>query len=236
MSFPLRRARSREWTAKPSRIVSSDRPARPPPLDGKSSIPRTVENIAANFIADVKKIQLEGPYHLCGYSFGGTVVYEMAQQLTAAGDGVAFLGLIDTSADPRQRIGRRRVRRKPRPYRKVRKFLGPLWALGILMSYWPDEIRLLLHAPVEYERRLNFYNYVYMRASHRYRRRPYAGRMVVFSRLGRAGMHREQWTRLVLGGLDVHEIPGDHGEIVWPPVNALLAEALDKSLAASKPD
>ena len=92
---------------------------------------------------------------------------------------------------------------------------------------------MLLHSPVEYGRRLNFYNYVYMRASHRYRRRPYAGRMVVFSRLGQAGTHRQQWTNLALGGLDVHEIPGNHGEIVWPPVNALLAEALDASLTIS---
>ncbi len=219
--------------------LKGDRPyygLKPPPLDGKSRIPRTIERIAASFIADIKKIQPEGPYHLCGYSFGGTVVYEMAQQLTAAGEGVAFLALVDTSTDPRERIGGRRVRRKRRPFQKIRKFFDPLWAVGVLVSYWQDEIRMQLRAPVMYERRLNFYNYIYMRASHRYRRRPYAGRMVVFSRLGQAKTHREQWTQLVLGGVDVHEIPGNHGEIVWPPVNALLAEALDKSLAAANPD
>src|SRR5262249_54549249 len=39
--------------------------------------------------------QPEGPYHLGGFSLGGTVAYEMAQQLRAAGEGVGLLALFD---------------------------------------------------------------------------------------------------------------------------------------------
>ena len=39
---------------------------------------------------------LEGPYYLLGYSLGGAVAFEMARQLEANGQRVAFLGLIDS--------------------------------------------------------------------------------------------------------------------------------------------
>ena len=37
----------------------------------------------------------EGPYRIGGYSFGGLVAYEMAQQLEAQGESVALLALFD---------------------------------------------------------------------------------------------------------------------------------------------
>ena len=40
-----------------------------------------------------------GPYHLLGYSFGGTVVLEMAHQLRAAGDEVAMIGMVDSKVE-----------------------------------------------------------------------------------------------------------------------------------------
>jgi thioesterase domain-containing protein len=42
--------------------------------------------------------QPEGPYRLAGYSMGGAIVLEMAQQLKAKGREVSFLGIIDTPA------------------------------------------------------------------------------------------------------------------------------------------
>ncbi|QMV14155.1 amino acid adenylation domain-containing protein [Vibrio spartinae] len=44
----------------------------------------------------LKKIQPHGPYHLLGYSFGGTVAQSLAAQLQQQGETVAFLGLLDT--------------------------------------------------------------------------------------------------------------------------------------------
>jgi thioesterase domain-containing protein len=41
-------------------------------------------------------VQASGPYHLAGWSLGGVVAYEMAQQLRRAGEEVDFLGLIDS--------------------------------------------------------------------------------------------------------------------------------------------
>lgn len=55
-----------------------------------------VEESAATYIEALRRHQPEGPFHLVGYSYGGLLVYEMARQLIAAGETVAFAGLFDT--------------------------------------------------------------------------------------------------------------------------------------------
>ena len=57
----------------------------------------SVEEIAAAYVQAVKRAAT-GPYYIGGYSGGGLIAYEMAQQLLAAGDQVALLALIDCPA------------------------------------------------------------------------------------------------------------------------------------------
>ena len=45
----------------------------------------TVEDLAAYYISAMKTVQPQGPYMMGGWSFGGTVAFEMAQQLRRAG-------------------------------------------------------------------------------------------------------------------------------------------------------
>ena len=56
----------------------------------------TVEAMAAEYLRAIKARQPQGPYCLCGYSFGGLVAFEMARRLKQSGDTVDFVGLIDT--------------------------------------------------------------------------------------------------------------------------------------------
>ena len=65
-------------------------------LDGQSSLATCVEDIAADYIQEIKTVQPKGPYFLGGYSFGGTVAFEMAQQLCQQGHKVGFLVFIDS--------------------------------------------------------------------------------------------------------------------------------------------
>ena len=57
----------------------------------------SVETIAAEYLDAIRARQPEGPYHLCGYSFGGLIAFEMARRLRASGHTVGLVGLIDTS-------------------------------------------------------------------------------------------------------------------------------------------
>ncbi|MEU2774264.1 amino acid adenylation domain-containing protein [Streptomyces sp. NPDC007162] len=58
-------------------------------------LPGSVEEIAGDYIRMIKEVRPEGPYHLLGWSFGGTVVYEMAVQLRSAGEEVGVLTVLD---------------------------------------------------------------------------------------------------------------------------------------------
>jgi thioesterase domain-containing protein/acyl carrier protein len=65
-------------------------------LDGKQAPLNRVEDMAANYIREIRTIQPNGPYLLSGLSMGGMVAFEMAQQLQAQGQAIALLGLLDT--------------------------------------------------------------------------------------------------------------------------------------------
>ncbi|GMV92676.1 MAG: hypothetical protein AMXMBFR82_24540 [Candidatus Hydrogenedentota bacterium] len=58
----------------------------------------TMEDLAAEHVAAIRAIQPEGPYYVGGWSFGGAVAFEIAQQLTKAGHTVALLAIMDTEA------------------------------------------------------------------------------------------------------------------------------------------
>ncbi|MGV9869593.1 thioesterase domain-containing protein, partial [Rhodococcus koreensis] len=56
----------------------------------------SLEDLAARYVDRIRAVQPHGPYHLVGYSVGGQIAQEMAVQLTAAGDEVVTLAMLDT--------------------------------------------------------------------------------------------------------------------------------------------
>ncbi len=58
----------------------------------------TIEEMASDNIRHVRRRQPTGPYLLAGYSGGAQTAFEMARQLTAAGERVAEVILLDTFA------------------------------------------------------------------------------------------------------------------------------------------
>src|SRR5882757_1218924 len=65
-------------------------------LDGCDLPHISVEEMADEYLTAVRKQQPEGPYFLCGYSFGGLVAFELARRLSSSADKVAFVGLLAT--------------------------------------------------------------------------------------------------------------------------------------------
>ncbi|HEY0685560.1 MAG TPA: amino acid adenylation domain-containing protein [Steroidobacter sp.] len=61
------------------------------------SIPHTsVEAAAKAYLRELREMKLRGPCYLLGHSFGGWIAFEMARQLSVAGDSVAPVILVDT--------------------------------------------------------------------------------------------------------------------------------------------
>src|ERR1043165_2417251 len=53
--------------------------------------------MARHYVKEIRTFQGHGPYFLLGASFGGLVIYEMAQQLMAQGEQVALLAMLNTN-------------------------------------------------------------------------------------------------------------------------------------------
>ncbi|WP_322843822.1 non-ribosomal peptide synthase/polyketide synthase [Pseudomonas sp. B33.4] len=74
------------------------------PIYGLPGVPlgqpqlRTLECMATRMVGIIRAVQPHGPYRLAGWSFGGLLAYEVAQQLLGLDEAVAFVGLLDTYA------------------------------------------------------------------------------------------------------------------------------------------
>ena len=66
-------------------------------LSGRAHPAETLEEVATEYVAEIRRVVPDGPYLLFGHSFGGLMAFEMGRQLTAAGAPVALVGLGDTA-------------------------------------------------------------------------------------------------------------------------------------------
>jgi thioesterase domain-containing protein len=89
---------------------------RVPGLDDGTTIPSSFVELATDYVADIRRVQPDGPYVLGGYCLGAGIAVEMARQLEAAGEEVAMLVLLDPrfaargSLRTRMWIARRKAR------------------------------------------------------------------------------------------------------------------------------
>ena len=65
-------------------------------IDGIEEPLGSVEEMAQFHLEAIKQLQTHGPYFLIGYSLGGLVALEIAQRLSAVGEKVALLALVDS--------------------------------------------------------------------------------------------------------------------------------------------
>ena len=104
-----------------------------------------IEEMAACYVAELRIQQPDGPYYLGGYCFGAVVAYEMAQQLSRAGQKVALLALMD-ARPPNTRLN------QPAEWlRSVPEFIANV------MHFTPYCLLDLKRHPQEFVRRLGNY-------------------------------------------------------------------------------
>ena len=205
----------------------------------------------------MREVQPDGPYFLGGYSFGGSVALEMAQQLRAAGQAVDFVGIFDhipaNAPGKRNRLtpgglatltgnvpcwiwddllhtppGRMAVRARGVAWGFVRHFFGNKESAD-------NQINLarwfgVSNLPENEHRRFQS-NY---EAGRKYRPKPYAGRVTIFrSRAMPLLKLRDivrRW-RLLADDVDAVIIPGSHGTMfTHPHVLRALIERLRNRL------
>jgi thioesterase domain-containing protein/acyl carrier protein len=60
----------------------------------------SIKDMAAHYVQEIRTVQPYGPFYLGGFSFGGSVALEMAQQLHHQGERVALLAILDHTPPP----------------------------------------------------------------------------------------------------------------------------------------
>ncbi len=64
---------------------------------------QSIEEMAAEYLEAIRRVWPQGPYLLGGWSYGGYIAFEMAQQLVRAGEPVPVLAILDTASPERGR-------------------------------------------------------------------------------------------------------------------------------------
>jgi thioesterase domain-containing protein len=208
----------------------------------------TVEGIAGHYLDKVRSIQAAGPYLLGGFSFGGTVAFEMAQQLRRTGETVALLVLLDSPfpgggmdhsvGSETERGFSAKVRRHSHdlallpcrawlPYAMVRltSRLNTLTRTVTLeMVHWAMVVRSRQLIPGWL---LGDYLFgVYRSALGAYTPHCYPGRVVYIKSETRSADDRTCWVGLIGEEMECHEVPGGHLDIVTQPYANSWAEKL----------
>ncbi|HET8683820.1 MAG TPA: alpha/beta fold hydrolase, partial [Micromonosporaceae bacterium] len=194
--------------------------------------------MATRYLADVRTRQPAGPYHLGGWSMGGLVAYEMAQQLHAAGEQVGLLVLIEAPTPDL-------VKDLPDEAAALARLLDGLVAVDLDQLRRMPAAQRLRYVLAEAERaqvvppgmdpgraqQLFEVHATHIDAVRRYQPRPYAGRACLLRAAQTAVTAADYgWGGLLTGQWEVIEVPGDHETVVWPPNVHKLAEALRAQL------
>lgn len=211
----------------------------------------TFEEMARDYLAEVRQVQPHGPYLFAGFSGGGIVAYEMAQQLVVAGETVAKVVLLDTPYPNEVKLSvGDRVTMKLEDLRRDKAGFVVQWLRKKIL--WELQRRAGAEEDPKPEQfHNNAVEAAFRRAVSRYRGRDYGGPVLLLRpRLQIAYSLRDErklnadrcllkpdngWQPFV-EQLTVMEVPGDHDSMVLEPnVRVLAGHVRDKLKAADRP-
>jgi thioesterase domain-containing protein len=216
-------------------------------LDERQTLLKTTEEMAASYLQAIRSIQAKGPYFLLGWSAGGMIAYEIAQQLYRSGEKVAFLGILDTYAyaaknsrisalvldDEIELLARLYI--KEDPYTELPndliKILNKLKPRQQL-TYIVKQAKILGKLPCDIsdkqaERLVRAFKNDCMLVR-KYKPTSYFGKITVFRPVEALIMEKEKsndldWGFLTKQKIEIYETPGNHFNMLFYPNVKILA-------------
>jgi thioesterase domain-containing protein/acyl carrier protein len=205
-----------------------------------------IAGTAGRYARALREVQPRGPYLLGGWSFGGIIAFEMANQLRECGQEVALLALLDpTGVGPAKRrvetdlfdsddpatlidqiAGLSGLDARPQAgaFRQLSRDdqLKSIVEQGRAMSILPPDV-----GPENVINWLRGFKAKLM-AARNYAPRVYPGRITLFQPEAEPGaqVSTRGWDKLTGEPLEVHVVPGTHHTMVLEPHVRVLAERL----------
>ncbi|TRW90815.1 non-ribosomal peptide synthetase/type I polyketide synthase [Candidatus Methylobacter oryzae] len=203
----------------------------------------TAEEMAAFYLKTIKEHFPQGPYRLAGWSFGGLIAFELAQQFRVQGDEVALLALFDTQLSDTLTGDQVAEEDSAEILVNVMSEMIPDLSLQELRELDGEEEQL--HYVMDKALEVGFFPpgtdfmvfrrlwevlITNRRIIQTYIPKRYDGKISFFqaTELGK-GLHvktSEAWKQFVAQELDLHIIPGNHYNMVSSPQVEVLADKL----------
>jgi len=211
----------------------------PAGVDGQRTYHDSIDEMARHYIAEMKKVQPKGPYHLIGTCFSNAVVLEMAHHLHASNDAVGALYIIDSApaylVPPSPNGERKPISRMAAMVREGN------WN-GIRKKFRNRFIRanrkMTQHqrnsAEWELDAMIDSLNALYVT----YTWKPLHEKMVLirsdeFSQRKDKQFHLDSWNILSKGNLEVHTIPGHHLSMFDEPEVQEMAQLVGRLMSGN---
>ncbi len=201
-------------------------------------LPDRVEDLAAQYLDEMRAVQPHGPYTLIGYSAGGLAALEMARQLREQGERVGFLGLIDTLVQ--SRYPESEFERFPLHVKVIKILQLPpaeIWLAvkrhPLLRRLWPGSRQSAAANRLEDLLNESLWNSKLWTA---YVPEPYSGAVTLFAAKSpwsltlRYPAVAPAWRELTDDQVEIHEVPGRHFSVVRDPNARALAAKLGTCL------
>jgi thioesterase domain-containing protein len=212
---------------------------------------QTTEEKAAEYLREIRMVHPRGPYLLGGFSYGGLLAIEMAQQLVRQGEQVPLLFLLDPTLPRNYRAmtsGHATQRERSifpaswgRFAFKLKRManLGPRESLDLVMNRIRSRTTIFIKLQVcrtclamgrslpEWLKKFYVFR-LYHQAVREYSARPYPGPVVLFHTL--KDPESVEWKGLFTGELEIHHLSGRHFDLVQEAHIRIWAQRLNACL------
>ena len=204
----------------------------------------TIEQAADQYAAAIRAAQSQGPFILVGYSFGGHLALETARRLSAPGENLPLVVMIDTypAAPMRGTTLARRIRFH---FNNLRRFTNTREVAGYFRERLQRiYLRLVRHRLTRgFARKIEAPDRSPVSAAQialaAYQPQPFSGRVVLLQ----AGQLEwfmdsdpmEAWKDVIRGELEIRSVPGEHLNLIKNPYVVELARQLGEVLESYQP-
>lgn len=214
--------------------------------DRKNAPRNQIKDLAAFYVQEMRTVQPVGPYFLTGVSFGGEVAFEIAQQLVRQGETVGLLALLDTYGPEKLNATLGRVlshvanlfdQGLPYLLNGVQRRWADIWQS---LSCRYNQLKLKLGQDLSYEQQFLMILEENKAASKNYTYETYPGKVTLFRATEEVYYSQTYldeglgWRDFAGGGLEVHDIPGDHISMLDEPHAQVLAQKLASCLSKAQ--
>ncbi len=220
--------------------------------DGRPARFTEVKTIAEYYLDEMRTVQKTGPFFIGGYSFGGIVALEIAQQLRQVKEEVGLLVLLDPPSYSRDHHSSPFIKMSMRQHIRALSGLTRKEQVGYLLprienkfNSWTAPLREIFKRTIPkicvvfgyripLALRSSYILDIYQHARTGYVPQPYCGPVLLFKGKGRSYASISDWDELLNGETETREVSSDHTKLRAKSEVRAWAEKLKPALVKAQ--